>query len=90
MASVVVRSRSGNVILAIVGAVYVLAAIVVFVGLISDAWNAATRIDRILQFGVAIAAAGGVWFVLIGLENLGLRTRWRGLPHFPRRSAGAR
>ena len=90
MARVVVRSRSGNIVLAVVGAVYVLAAIVVFVGLIIEGWNAATRINRILQFGLVAAIVCGVWFILIGLENLGLRISWRGLPHFARRSAGAR
>jgi hypothetical protein len=77
MARVVVHSRSGNVVLAVVGAIYALSAIAAFIAFAVDVWNAAGLMDRALLIGLVIAAACGVWFLVTGLENLGV--------HFGRR-----
>lgn len=90
MARVVVRSRSGNVVLAVLGIVYALSAIVILIALTTEAWNAAAIIDRAIQLSLLASAACGVWFVVIALENLGIRFSRRGLPHFQRRSPGVR
>ena len=90
MARVVVRSRSGNVVLAILGAVYALAATVVLAVLVGEVWNAAAVIDRAIQLSLVGSVVCGLWFIAIAFDNLGLRVPWRGLPHIPRRSAGTR
>ena len=93
MARVVVRSRSGNVVLAVLGAIYTIGAIVALVAFAVDVWNAAAFTDVALQVGLIAAGACGVWFLLLGLENLGVHVRMdsvRGLPHFTRHSSGTR
>lgn len=79
MARVIVRSRSGNIVLAVLGALYALGALAVLVALAAEVWNAAANADRALLIGLVAAAACGIWFLETGLENLGVR-----LPHFHR------
>ena len=81
MARVIVRSRSGNVVLAVLGALYVLSALAALVALAVEVWNAAAFTDRALLIGLVAAAGCGIWFLETGLENLGVR-----LPHFMHRS----
>lgn len=73
MARVLVRSRSGNVMLAVLGAIYALSAIVVLVAFAVDVWNAAAITDLALQVCLAASAVCGVWFLHIARENLGIR-----------------
>ncbi|MGZ5433974.1 MAG: hypothetical protein ACXWH7_13710 [Thermoanaerobaculia bacterium] len=86
MARVVVRSRSGNVALAVRGAIYSVGAIAALVAFAVDVWNAAAITDHALQLGLIAAAACGVWFLLTGLENLGVHVG-KGLTHFTHRSS---
>ena len=79
MARVRVRSRSGSVVLAVIGAVYTVGATVALVAFAVDVWNAAGWTDRALQVGLIAAGACGIWFLLTGLENLGI-TVGKGLP----------
>lgn len=72
MSRVVVHSRSGNVVLAVVGAVYALGAVAAFIAFAINVWNAAGLIDRALMIGLVVAAVSGVWFLVTGLENLGV------------------
>ena len=72
-----VRSRSGNVVLAIVGGMYTLGALSLLLWFIFEAWSAATLFDRALQVALAVATWIGLWIVLSALENLGLRQRPR-------------
>jgi uncharacterized membrane protein len=72
---VLVRSRSGNLILAFVGGVYALSAIAVLAWFVIDVWQAAVIADVILQVALVASAACGVWFVSIALANLRQRTR---------------
>jgi len=81
MARVVVRSRSGNVVLAVLGALYAFSALAVLVALVVEVWNAAAIIDHAFLLGLVAAAGCGVWFLETGLENLGVR-----VPHFMQRS----
>lgn len=68
-----VRSRSGNVVLALLGGIYALSAVVVLALFVRDVWSTLGTTDLILQMALLIAAAGGIWFIVIALENLGLR-----------------
>lgn len=81
MMKVPIRSRSGNVFLAIVGAIYVLAALVPVVSLLREAWRYRALVDSALLFFLTAAAAGGIWFIAVGLSNLGVSSgtfrRWR-------------
>jgi len=70
---VLVRSRSGNLILAFVGGMYALSAIAVLGWFVVDVWQAVRVADFLLQVALVASAACGVWFVSIALTNL--RTR---------------
>ena len=78
MLNVPIRSRSGNVVLAIVGAVYALAALVPVILLLREAWRTQALVDKALLLALSVAAAGGIWFITVGLANLrGDLHRWR-------------
>jgi hypothetical protein len=72
-----VRSRSGNVVLAVVGSLYAVSALSMLVWFVLEVWGAANTFDRVLQFALAAAAACGLWIALSALGNLGLRHQQR-------------
>ena len=72
-----VRSRFGNVALAVLGAVYALSAVVVLIWFLVDVKSAAATLDRLMQIGLLGATLCGVWFILNALENLGVRRHGR-------------
>lgn len=74
---VLVRSRNGNFILAVVGAVYALSAVAVLGWFIIDAWASAATLDRVLQIALAASALCGLWFFSIGRSNLRMRSGHR-------------
>jgi hypothetical protein len=84
MQRLVVRSRSGNVVLAVLGAVYTLGALGALVAFARDVWNAVALTDLALQVGLLGAAVCGVWFLVNGLENLGVHVAAH-MPHFTHR-----
>lgn len=88
MGRVIVHSRSGNIVLAVLGALYAVGAIAALIAFVQEVRGAAAITDRAMQLGLVIAAACGVWFVVTALENLGVHV-WRGLPHFTHRSSGS-
>lgn len=73
MGRVFVRSRRWNLVLCVVGAVYAVVAAGVLLRLAIEVWNTSAIIDMLMQIALVAAAACGVWFVLIALENLGYR-----------------
>lgn len=84
MLRVFVRSRVGNIVLAVIGAAYALASLAVLVWLVADVWSASTIFDHLMQFALAAAAACGVWFLVNAMENLGIRPgRHRGVSSKP-------
>jgi hypothetical protein len=92
MARVVLRSRSGNVLLAVVGAVYAVAAIAALVMLVMDVWNALSLTSLAMMAALVAAAACGIWFLKSGLENLGIHIAGRlprSFPHLTHRSSGS-
>ncbi|HEV7764563.1 MAG TPA: hypothetical protein VGQ76_06140 [Thermoanaerobaculia bacterium] len=78
-----VRSRSGNLVLAILGGIYTVSALCVLAWFVVDMWLADGTIDRLLQFALVAAGACGVWFVVNALANLGIR------PHPGQQQRGA-
>jgi hypothetical protein len=72
---VFVRSRSGNVVLGVIGAVYTLLAVSVLWRYIAEVGDAAGTLDRIFQAALIGSAICGIWFVRNALANLGIRPR---------------
>ncbi len=70
MKRVLVRSRSGNFVLAFVGAVYAFSALALIAWYAMDVWHTAATSDLVLQIALFAAAACGIWFVAIALDNL--------------------
>lgn len=77
MLRVPVRSRYGNIVLAVIGAAYAVASLAVLAWLVIDVWQASTMFDRLIQFALLASAACGVWFLANALQNLGIRVRHR-------------
>lgn len=78
MFRLLLHSRRGNRLVAIVGAVYSIVALTIFVAFVVDNWNANGPIDILMQATLLACAACGIWFIVTGLESLGvwpLRTR---------------
>lgn len=73
----VIRSKSGNVVLAALGVTYAVSALVVLVWFVADSWSAAEILDRALQLCLAASAACGIWFIATALENLGVSPPFR-------------
>lgn len=77
MLRVHVRSRPGNIILAVIGTAYAVASLAVLVWLVIDVWQASTMFDRLIQFALIASAACGVWFLANAMQNLGIRAGHR-------------
>lgn len=77
-----VRSRRWNLVLAILGAVYAVSAIVLLAWFIIDVWNAESISDRIMQFALVGSALYGIWIFVMALQNLGMRgqRQWHHTP----------
>ena len=73
MTRVHVHSRNGNLIIAALGAIYAISAIVVLVSYVVNVWNAAAISDVALQICLVASGIAGVWFLVVALENLGIR-----------------
>lgn len=74
MMRMLLRSRSGNFCLALIGGIYAFSALAILGLFVAEQWLAsASFVDRVLQFALIASAACGVWFVVIALENLGWR-----------------
>jgi hypothetical protein len=74
---VFVRSRGGNLFLASVGALYAVGSLAVLTWFVIDVWGFAGLTDFLLQLALVASAACGIWFLVVGLTNLGLRTGLR-------------
>jgi len=84
MQPIEIHSRRGSLALGVVGVIDAICAIgTLFVYLVTS-WGAASAIDRLLQFSLIVSAAGGVYLLAVGLENLGIRPVLR-----PRRASAA-
>ena len=72
-----VHSRSGNVVLAVIGSVYALSALSILIWFVLEVWGAARMSDHVLQVALVAAAACGFWIAAHALKNLGLRHQQR-------------
>jgi uncharacterized membrane protein HdeD (DUF308 family) len=70
MLRVRIRSRAGNRLLAVAGALYAIAGLALLIWFVVESWGAASIIDRGLQFILAGAVVIGLWFVYIARQNL--------------------
>ena len=70
MLRVMIRSRIGNAVLAVLGVVYFVSATATLIYYIVSNWGANGLTDYILQFALLCAAVGGVLFFMIGAGNL--------------------
>ena len=86
---VALRSRAGNIVIAVLGVTYAVSAVILLVLYVLDTWGAASLIDRVLQLALVGAAIAGVLFIAIAGQNLGFSLTWRRDPPPHRGGAGA-
>jgi len=67
-----IRSRSGNVALAVIGAIYFICGIGTLLFYLVTSWGAAALIDHLLQLTLAGSALAGAFFLLTAAGNLGV------------------
>ena len=67
-----IRSRSGNVALAVIGAVYLIIAVATLLFYVVTSWGASALTDRLLQLMLAGSALAGAFFLATGAGNLGV------------------
>ncbi|HET7437733.1 MAG TPA: hypothetical protein VFN10_23710 [Thermoanaerobaculia bacterium] len=72
--ALLLRSRIGNVILAVVGAIYAVCALVMLCYFVAGTWQAASMTDRLLQAALVFSLICGIWFIDLATRNLGLRS----------------
>ncbi len=84
MQRIEIHSRRGSLALGIVGVVDAVCAVATLLIYIVNSWGAASPVDRLLQLSLIVSAAGGVYLLAVGLENLGVRRAFR-----PRRASAA-
>jgi len=75
MMRLLVRSRNGNVLLAVLGSVYAVSALLVLAWFVIEAWQASGLAELLMQVGLVAAGACSIWFVMNALDNLGWRQR---------------
>ena len=75
-----IRSRVGNSILGLLGAVYAVSASATLVYYVVTNWGANGLLDYLLQLALLAAAIGGVLFMAVAAENVNLRQKSRSAP----------
>jgi Na+/melibiose symporter-like transporter len=69
---VAIRSRVGNIVLGLLGALYTVSASATLVYYIVSNWGANGLLDYLLQLALLAAAIGGVLFMAVAADNLKL------------------
>lgn len=72
-----IRSRSGNVVLAVIGAIYFVCGIGTLLFYLVTSWGAAAMIDHLLQLTLAGSALAGAFFLATAAGNLGVGVKPR-------------
>ena len=72
MQRIEIQSRRGSLVLGVVGVVEAICALATLLIYVVNSWGAASPVDRLLQLSLVLSAAGGLYLLLIGLENLGV------------------
>jgi hypothetical protein len=80
MQRIEIRSRRGSLALGFVGVVDAVCALATLWFYIVRSWDAASPLDRLLQLSLIVSAAGGLYLLIVGLENLGLLRLRRASP----------
>lgn len=70
MLRVLIKSRTGNIVLGLTGIAYAIASLAVLIVLMIDIWQAASVGDLLIQLALIGAAGCGIWFALNARENL--------------------
>jgi len=72
MQRIEIHSRRGSLALGVVGVVEAICALATLLIYVVNSWNAASPVDRLLQLSLIVSAAGGLYLLIVSLENLGL------------------
>src|SRR5436190_16605532 len=72
-----IRSRSGNVALGLIGAIYFLSAVGTLLLYVITSWGAAALLDHLLELALIGSALAGAAFLVIAADNLKLTLRRR-------------
>jgi len=70
-----IQSRAGNVVLLVLGAIYLVAACTTLAYYIISNWGANSLTDYVLQAALLAAAVGGAFFIAVAAVNLKLWSR---------------
>jgi membrane protein DedA with SNARE-associated domain len=65
-----ILSRTGNRVLALAGAMYAVAGVVLLGWFLIDSWGAASLVDRAMQVLLLGTIVMGVWFIYVARVNL--------------------
>jgi hypothetical protein len=68
-----VRSRRWNLVLAVLGSIYTVSAVVLLVWYTREVWNAEGITDRLFQIALLFSAVCGACLALGAANNLGFR-----------------
>jgi hypothetical protein len=72
MQRIEIHSRRGSLALGVVGVVDAICAIATLMIYVVNSWGAASPVDRLLQLSLIVSAAGGLYLLMVGLQNLGV------------------
>jgi hypothetical protein len=72
MQRIEIHSRRGSLALGVVGVVAAVCALATLLIYVVNSWGAASSLDRLLQLSLVVSAAGGLYLLIVGLENLGV------------------
>ncbi|HKS21954.1 MAG TPA: hypothetical protein VJZ76_04085 [Thermoanaerobaculia bacterium] len=72
MQRIEIQSRRGSLALGVVGVVVAVCALATLLIYVVNSWGAASPVDRLLQLSLIVSAAGGLYLLIVGLENLGV------------------
>ena len=72
MQRIEIHSRRGSLALGVVGVVEAICALATLLIYVVNSWGAASSLDRLLQLSLVVSAAGGLYLLIVGLENLGV------------------
>ncbi|HEX9986571.1 MAG TPA: hypothetical protein VGF69_25160 [Thermoanaerobaculia bacterium] len=77
-----VRSRIGNIVMAVIGVLYAVAAAAVMVWYLVDTWRAIGRADILISVSLLAASFFGVLLLQSGVRNLMRRDAGTRVLHF--------
>jgi NADH:ubiquinone oxidoreductase subunit 6 (subunit J) len=76
-AQVSIRSRSGNIALAVFGLLAFVGAIAVLLFFVATTWSSASLADRVLQAALVLSALAALYFLQTAARSLGSHSPFR-------------